>query len=114
MFSAAAARRLVATSVKNRPFMVSLKSGGCAGFEYDIRPMEDGEDSGDPGDEVMRVGKVQVRVDKTSLMWLIGTEVDWVEDRMGSRFVFNNPNASSQCGCGISFSPNVCKQRFES
>lgn len=70
--------------------------------------MEEGE-TGDPHDEVMRVGHVEVRVDKTSLMWLIGTEIDWVEDRMGSRFVFKNPNATAACGCGISFSPDVGK-----
>ena len=107
MFTAAAAKRLIETAVCHRPFLVSLKSGGCAGFEYDIRPVE-ADEALDPHDEVMTIGEsVEVRVDKSSLLWLIGTEVDWVEDRMGSRFVFKNPNAEAQCGCGISFSPTI-------
>jgi iron-sulfur cluster assembly accessory protein len=73
--------------------------GGCAGFSYDLYF--------DPATEVDREFEVQgvkCVVDEMSLMYLVGTEVDYVEGLQGAGFKFNNPNVKSTCGCGSSFS----------
>jgi iron-sulfur cluster assembly protein len=54
-------------------------------------------------DEVITDKNVRVIVDKAALMFLIGTEMDFVEDEIRSEFVFNNPNSKGECGCGESF-----------
>lgn len=79
---------------------LSVQGGGCSGFSYGIAL--DGEFQ--PGDMVFECHGVQVVVDEASIELLRGTEVDFVEDLSGSSFVFRNPNASSTCGCGSSFS----------
>ena len=73
--------------------------GGCAGFSYDLYF--------DPATEVDRQFEVQgvkVVVDEMSLMYLVGTEIDYVEGLQGAGFKFNNPNVKTTCGCGSSFS----------
>ncbi len=73
--------------------------GGCAGFSYDLYF--------DPATEVDRQFEVQgvkVVVDEMSLMYLVGTEIDYVEGLQGAGFKFQNPNVKSTCGCGSSFS----------
>lgn len=73
--------------------------GGCAGFSYDLY-----FDAPQEGiDRTMEINGVQVVVDDMSLMYLIGTEVDYVEGLQGAGFKFNNPNVKSTCGCGSSF-----------
>ena len=74
------------------------KGGGCAGFKYHLEAMST------PAGEVTDVEGVPVVVCARSTWLLIGTEIDWVDDTMGSRFAFNNPNASGGCGCGATFS----------
>ena len=73
--------------------------GGCAGFSYDLyfdKPTE--------VDRQFEVAGVQCIVDEMSLMYLVGTEVDYVEGLQGAGFKFQNPNVKSTCGCGSSFS----------
>jgi iron-sulfur cluster assembly accessory protein len=73
--------------------------GGCAGFSYDLY-----FDEGTEVDRAFEVQGVRVVVDEMSLMYLVGTEVDYVEGLQGAGFKFNNPNVKSTCGCGSSFS----------
>ncbi len=74
--------------------------GGCAGFSYDLY-----FDTPQEGiDRQMEVNGVRVVVDDMSLMYLLGTEIDYVEGLQGAGFKFHNPNVKSTCGCGSSFS----------
>jgi len=73
--------------------------GGCAGFSYDLY-----FDNPTEVDQQFAVAGVKVVVDKMSLMYLVGTEIDYVEGLSGAGFKFNNPNVKSTCGCGSSFS----------
>ncbi|MGE0546784.1 MAG: HesB/IscA family protein [Kofleriaceae bacterium] len=73
--------------------------GGCAGFSYDLY-----FDAATEVDRQFEITGVKVVVDEMSLMYLIGTEIDYVEGLQGAGFKFNNPNVKSTCGCGSSFS----------
>lgn len=73
--------------------------GGCAGFSYDLYFDEPAE-----VDRQVDIEGVRVVVDEMSLMYLVGTEIDYVEGLQGAGFKFNNPNVKSTCGCGSSFS----------
>jgi iron-sulfur cluster assembly accessory protein len=73
--------------------------GGCAGFSYDLYFDEPAE-----VDRQIELTGVKVVVDEMSLMYLVGTEIDYVEGLQGAGFKFNNPNVKSTCGCGSSFS----------
>ncbi|QIW16779.1 iron-sulfur cluster insertion protein ErpA [Pasteurellaceae bacterium RH1A] len=79
---------------------VYITGGGCSGFQYGFT-FDDKVNEGDLTIENQSVGLV---VDPMSLQYLIGGTVDYVEGLDGSRFVVQNPNASSTCGCGSSFS----------
>lgn len=78
---------------------VAVDGGGCSGFQYDIRFDEPTSD-----DLVLEKNGHRVLIDPVSLPFLENAVVDFTEELIGSRFVINNPNASSSCGCGISFS----------
>lgn len=73
--------------------------GGCAGFSYDLY-----FDDKTEVDRAFGVNGVEVVVDEMSLMYLVGTQIDYVEGLQGAGFKFNNPNVKSTCGCGSSFS----------
>jgi iron-sulfur cluster assembly accessory protein len=73
--------------------------GGCAGFSYDLY-----FDEATEVDRQCEIQGVKVVVDEMSLMYLVGTEIDYVEGLQGAGFKFNNPNVKSTCGCGSSFS----------
>lgn len=79
---------------------VSVSGGGCSGFQYgfgfDQAPAE--------GDTVITDKGITVLVDDMSLLYLAGSEIDYVEDLAGSSFQIRNPNAAASCGCGSSFS----------
>ncbi len=79
---------------------VYIQGGGCSGFQYGFSfeeaPQED--------DAVFARDGVRLLVDPLSFQYLMGAEVDYKEDLQGARFVINNPNASTTCGCGSSFS----------
>ena len=73
--------------------------GGCSGFAYDLYFDAPGET-----DKTFESQGVKLVVDQMSLMYLVGTEVDYVEGLQGAGFKFKNPNVTSTCGCGQSFS----------
>jgi iron-sulfur cluster insertion protein len=78
---------------------VSVSGGGCSGFQYGFALDDKVED----GDILIEQGGAAVVVDGMSLMYVLGSELDFVEDLTGSYFRMRNPNASSSCGCGSSF-----------
>lgn len=77
---------------------VGVRSGGCAGMAYKV----DLAKSIDELDEVVEDKGVKIFIDGSSLMFLLGSELDFVTDKMASQFVFHNPNETSVCGCGES------------
>lgn len=79
---------------------IFIKGGGCAGFQYCF----DIENTQKDNDQVFERHGVKVYVDNKSILRLVGTEVDYFETLMESGFKVSNPNATSTCGCGISFS----------
>src|SRR5580693_6101191 len=79
---------------------VGVKGGGCSGFSYMLDLTE--EAKGD-ADEEMESNGVKILCDMKSLLYLNGTEIDFKDEVMGRGFVFKNPNATSSCGCGSSF-----------
>ncbi|KAG9248998.1 hypothetical protein BJ878DRAFT_411375 [Calycina marina] len=78
---------------------VGVKNKGCSGLAYHLEYVDK------PGtfDEMVEQDGVKVLIDSKALMSIIGTEMDWVEDKLEQRFVFNNPNIKESCGCGESF-----------
>ena len=79
---------------------VAVEGGGCSGFQYDIKL----EQAPDPEDVVLEKDGQRVLVDPVSLPFLAGAVIDWTDALIGARFAVQNPNASSSCGCGVSFS----------
>lgn len=81
-------------------FRIRVDSGGCAGFQYffNFDPIQNQEDI------LFKTDSLEVIVDEVSLSFLNGVILDYVEDMMGASFQLKNPNASSSCGCGSSFS----------
>ena len=77
---------------------IALKEGGCAGYEYDMQWAEEAA----PGDEVVEQDGVLVYVDASALLYLLGSRMDYVEEKLKSGFVFDNPNQVGACGCGES------------
>lgn len=82
-----------------RPLRVAVAGGGCSGFQYDIRLDDPAED-----DLVLQGSGQTVVVDPVSLPFLAGAIIDFADELIGARFTIENPNASSSCGCGTSFS----------
>ena len=79
---------------------VFVQGGGCSGFQYGLMI----EESGGVGDQLFESNGVQLYVDPVSLSYLEAAEVDFVETVTGGGFTVKNPNATSTCGCGSSFS----------
>jgi iron-sulfur cluster insertion protein len=102
--TASAAKRIAALiAAEGKPgtkLRVSVSGGGCSGFQYGFAL----EDRSEPDDVVIERDGATVAVDGLSLMYVLGAELDFVEDLTGSYFRVRNPNASSSCGCGASFS----------
>jgi iron-sulfur cluster assembly accessory protein len=82
-----------------RALRVAVEGGGCSGFQYDIRL-----DDPAPDDLVLEGDGQRVLVDSVSLPFLANATIDFTEELIGARFVIENPNATSSCGCGTSFS----------
>ena len=78
---------------------VSVKSGGCAGMSYVMEYTKDAN----PNDEVIEEKGVKVLIDPKAIMYLLGTEMDYKEEKFSSQFIFKNPNETERCGCGESF-----------
>ena len=98
----AAKRIAFLASNEPKPVMmrVAVLGGGCSGFQYNFSF----EDQRNEDDLVIEQGGAAVLVDSTSLELLKGSELDYVEEMVGASFQVKNPNASSSCGCGNSFS----------
>ena len=79
---------------------VGVKSGGCSGLSYDLNFDEKQLDE----DRLFEDNNVKIVVDKKSLLYLLGTTLEYSGGLNGKGFVFNNPNAQRTCGCGESFS----------
>lgn len=85
---------------ENLKLRVFITGGGCSGFQYGFSFDEKVND----GDSVVETDGVSVVVDAMSIQYLTGAEIDFIEDLEGARFVVRNPNATTTCGCGSSFS----------
>ena len=79
---------------------VFVQGGGCSGFQYGFTLDEAVEE----GDTVVETEGVRLLVDPMSYQYLVGAEIDYTESLQGAQFVIRNPNASTTCGCGSSFS----------
>jgi iron-sulfur cluster assembly protein len=100
--SEAAAARLAAIMAnadgQYQGVRVGVTNGGCAGMSYTMEYAAEAK----PFEEVMEDRGVKVFIDPKAILFLIGTELDFVQEKLGSRFVFKNPNQTSACGCGES------------
>ena len=79
---------------------IGVKTAGCSGMQYDVQFAAEQK----PFEDKVEQKGVTVFIDPTAVMFLIGSEMDWHEDKFSARFVFNNPNEIARCGCGESFS----------
>ncbi|NJL50553.1 MAG: iron-sulfur cluster assembly accessory protein [Blastochloris sp.] len=89
-----------ATETPIKGLRVGIKNGGCAGMSYII----DYATEIKPGDEVVERDGARVVVDRGTILFLLGTEMDFRTDKLSAQFVFNNPNQTAACGCGESVS----------
>lgn len=93
-------RELIKESELNTPYLrVGVKGGGCSGLAYDLAFDTEQRD----GDELFENNNVKILVDRKSLLYLLGTELDYTDGLNGKGFQFINPQASRTCGCGESF-----------
>jgi iron-sulfur cluster assembly accessory protein len=103
ILSAAAAakiREIAAAEPAGTGLRVAVEGGGCSGFQYEIALDGAAKD----GDHVIERDGARLFIDPVSLPFLLGSEVDWVDELIGASFKVKNPNAKSSCGCGVSFS----------
>jgi iron-sulfur cluster assembly protein len=84
---------------------VGVMNGGCAGMSYTL----DYADAAQAFEEVVEDKGVRVFIDPKAILFLIGTEMDFVREKLGNRFIFNNPNQTAACGCGESVSITPAK-----
>ncbi|WP_428408125.1 HesB/IscA family protein [Hyphococcus sp.] len=77
---------------------IGVKNGGCAGMEY---TMDYATEAG-PMDESVEENGIKILIDPKAILFLIGTQIDYVTEKLSQRFVFNNPNQTDACGCGES------------
>ncbi|WP_085314762.1 iron-sulfur cluster insertion protein ErpA [Derxia lacustris] len=84
----------------NLKLRVFVQGGGCSGFQYGFTFDEDVNED----DTMMERGGVRLLIDSMSFQYLVGAEIDYKEQLSGAQFVITNPNATSTCGCGSSFS----------
>ncbi len=92
--------KIVAAEGKPMMLRLSVSGGGCSGFQYNFAL----DDQQAEDDLVIPEGGIKVLIDSTSLEFLKGSEVDYVDDLIGASFKVTNPNATASCGCGTSFS----------
>lgn len=82
-----------------RSLRIGVKAQGCSGLSYQVEFAA----APGPADEVVEADGVTVYIDPKATLYLLGSEMDYVEDRLKSGFVFRNPNEKARCGCGESF-----------
>lgn len=101
--SAAAAQRIKAVTASEPAgagLRVAVEGGGCSGFQYEIAVVQ----AANGDDLVVERDGARLFIDPVSLPFLLGAELDWVDELIGASFKVKNPNAKSSCGCGVSFS----------
>jgi iron-sulfur cluster assembly accessory protein len=101
--SEAAARRIASilgTAPDKQALRVSVEGGGCSGFSYKFDLVEEQQDD----DLVLQRDDAKVLIDQLSLVYMDGSEIDFVDNLLGQSFQIKNPNAVASCGCGTSFS----------
>ena len=86
-------------SGESKALRVAVEGGGCSGFQYEIKLDDPADD-----DLVLEGSGQKVVVDSVSLPFLADAVIDFTEELIGARFTIENPNATSSCGCGTSFS----------
>ena len=86
-------------SGNSKPDRIGVVGGGCSGFQYKF----DTEHAKAEDDVVIERAGATVLIDPVSLNYMVGSEIDFVDDLIGSSFKINNPNATASCGCGTSF-----------
>ena len=89
----------IGAGAQGKALRVAVEGGGCSGFQYDIKLDNPADD-----DMIIAEGEERVIVDPVSLPFLSGAVIDFSDELIGARFTIENPNATSSCGCGTSFS----------
>ncbi|MEN0001346.1 MAG: iron-sulfur cluster insertion protein ErpA [Pseudomonadota bacterium] len=92
--------KILASEEDKTAMRISVEGGGCSGFSYKFDLVSDRADD----DHVFEKDGVTVLIDDLSLVYMAGSEVDFVDELMGQSFQIRNPNAVASCGCGTSFS----------
>ena len=90
----------ILSSEKSNFFRITVLGGGCAGFQYKF----DFTQKANKDDIIYEYNNAKVLIDKTSIEFIKGSKIDYVNELIGSSFKISNPQASSSCGCGTSFS----------
>mgnify|MGYP002025808760 CR=1 FL=1 len=90
---------MLAGEVGDSFFRVAVNGGGCSGFQYGFDIATDLADD----DTVVELGEAAIVIDPLSYQYLVGSTIDYEEGLAGARFMIQNPNATSTCGCGSSF-----------
>ena len=96
--AAARAKEIMASRPDVKGLRLGVENGGCAGMEYTM----DWAEEATPGDEIVEDKGVTILIEPKAVLFLLGTEMDYQVDKLSAKFVFNNPNQSSACGCGES------------
>ncbi len=91
---------IVAAQGRPAALRVAVLAGGCSGFQYKFEL----DEAPQPDDLVVQAGSARVLVDPASMDLLGGSQLDYTDELMGAHFTVRNPNATSACGCGTSFS----------
>jgi iron-sulfur cluster assembly accessory protein len=92
--------KILSAEAEAKMLRVSVSGGGCSGFQYGF----DLEAAKNDDDLVIEKAGATVLIDSVSVMYLEGSEIDFVDDLIGAAFQIHNPNATASCGCGTSFS----------
>ncbi|KQY14538.1 iron-sulfur cluster insertion protein ErpA [Rhizobium sp. Root482] len=101
--SDSAAKRIAAilkSDAEKTAMRVSVEGGGCSGFSYKFDLVGNADDD----DLILEKGDAKVLIDSLSLVYMSGSEIDFVDNLLGQSFQIKNPNAVASCGCGTSFS----------
>ena len=93
-------KQIVAAEAHAKMLRVSVEGGGCSGFSYKFDLVGQAE----PDDIVIERSGATVLVDPVSVPYILGSQLDFVDDLIGASFKVDNPNATASCGCGTSFS----------
>lgn len=94
--------KLLAKNPEKYAVSLAVLGGGCAGFKYEWG-FADNKESLGKDDHVEDWNSGRFVVDGTSMLYVAGTKIDWIEETFGSQFEISNPNSTSACGCGESF-----------